>query len=93
MLRVWLDAPNLMVSYERRGITVVTLSVRQEAAHVAAKKFDTLVAEHGAEADPEILETLNEIRDMVREALNGGPGQILSLDGEVLFSDLFGEVS
>lgn len=31
-LRIWLEPPNLVVSYERRGIVTMTISLRQELA-------------------------------------------------------------
>jgi hypothetical protein len=96
-LRIWLDVPNLMVSYERRGITIFVVSLRVEAAKAAVASLnDRLLLFVAAGAgDPERVETLREILDMTREALSGGPGQVwpLTRSGVSALDSLFGEVS
>lgn len=79
-LRAWLDLPNLMVSYERRGIVIMTVALRHEAATaVVAKATEVFRAIDG---DPERIETVLEVVTMVREVLGGGDPQVLPLDGD-----------
>lgn len=94
-LRIWLDEPDLMVRYERRGITILTIGLRKEAAKAAVTKFNEILQEYSASGDPDAIEILSEILDMSRETLNGSPGQLLPLDGDDAspFNNLFGEVS
>lgn len=81
-LRMWLDAPNLMASYERRGIVILTLSLRIEAATAAATKLGQMIADYRAAGagDPDRLDTLNELVVMMCDVLRDKSGQILPLD-------------
>jgi hypothetical protein len=96
-LRIWLDTPDLMASYERRGVVVVTVALRMEAAKAAVTGLGEMLALYASAdaGDPGRVEALNEILDMAREALSGGPGQILPLTNEIAspLDALFGEVS
>lgn len=96
-LRIWLDTPNLMASYERRGIVVAIVSLRTEAAKAAVVGLGEMLALYASAdaGDPGRVEALNEILDMAREALSGGSGQILPLTNEIAspLDALFGEVS
>jgi hypothetical protein len=96
-LRMWLDAPNLMASYERHGIVIVTVGLRMEAATAAASKLAHMIAEYRASGagDPERLDTLDELVAMMRDVLRDKAGQILPLDANDAspFDALFGATS
>lgn len=96
-LRMWLESPNLVVSYERHGIVTMTISLRQELAVTVARTLAEKLDEYAASgvSDPEQLETMKEVAVMAREVLGGGGRQVLPLgrDGKSPLDDLFGEVS
>jgi len=79
---MWFDAPNLLASYERHGIVIVTVGLRIEAAAAAAAKLAQMIADHRAAGagDPERLDTLDELVVMMRDVLRNKDGQILPLD-------------
>ena len=78
-IRVWFEAPDLCVSYERLGITVGTLRLRKETASAAARRMiESLPDLNG---DPEMVATVKEFLSMVTEVLAGSAGQILPLHG------------
>lgn len=96
-LRMWLDAPNLMASYERHGIVIFTIGLRIEAAGAAAAKLAQMIADYRATGagDPERLDTLDELVAMMRDVLTDRSGQILPLDVDVAspLDALFGAAS
>lgn len=96
-VRMWLDPPNLMASYERRGIAIITVGLRREAATAATKKLAEMISDLRAAnyGDPARLETLSEIAAMAREVLGGSSGQVLPLDlnSNSLFDKMFGAAS
>ena len=73
-IRVWFEAPDLCVSYERLGITVGTLRLRKEARRMIESLPDL-------NGDPEMVATVKEFLSMVTEVLAGSAGQILPLHG------------
>lgn len=81
-LRMWLDSPNLMASYERRGIVIITVALRTEAATAAAEKMSQMIADYRAAGfgDPERLDIIDECVVMMREVLRDNSRQVLPLD-------------
>lgn len=96
-LRMWLDSPNLMISYERRGVVIVTVSLRIEAATAAATKLGQMIADYRASGfgDPERLDIMDEFVVMMREVLRDDSAQVLPLDIDDAspFDALFGAAS
>jgi hypothetical protein len=96
-LRMWLDNPNLMASYERHGIVIVTVGLRIEAAAAAAAKLAQMIADYRATGagDTERLDMLDEIVVMMREVLRDQSAQVLPLDIDVAspIDALFGAAS
>jgi hypothetical protein len=94
-LRVWLDAPNIFVSYERDGIVIAMLQLRREAMDALVKRaietWDDLIAT----GEPERVAVISEFLDMVKVVLAGGDGQIMPLtkDDASIFADIFGAPS
>ena len=91
------DELNLSVYYERRGITVVSLVLRREAAAAAVARVDAMIDELDASSagDPERMAFIAEFIEMVREVLGGESPQTMSFtdDEYSTLNDLFGAVS
>ena len=92
-IHVWLERPDLCVSYVRLGIIVGTLRLREEAALAGARTLIGALPE--LDGDPELVDTVKEFLSMVTEVLAGSDGQILPLTGGGLsvLDGLFGALS
>jgi hypothetical protein len=81
-IRVWLEEPNLLLSYERRGIPAGTLRLRRELAVALLAKYEAAWPVMKVTADPARIEVISEIMTMAREVLAGSDGQVMPLTGD-----------
>lgn len=75
-LRVWLEEPDLCMSYERLGIAVGTIRLHREVATSSARRLIESLPDLNGE--PELVDTVKEFLSMV---LAGSAGQIMPLTG------------
>lgn len=84
-LRVWMEEPNLSMSYERRGAVLVTVQCRRELASSSVgwlrNHLQDVAGDPSVAATAEGLETAAEIVTMISEVLAGSDPQIMPLTG------------